>query len=242
MKGDEERRSDWHPPQTPRTLSGERAGGGRVRSLGVAAIVLAELAVIVLLTVFLSSVAMPILTRDFAPAPAATTASWVATQEAALTPTSSDWYTVKNFEAGFQVDIPGVIGSSHAYFINDFSGKGSDFYYTSDPISSPLQQREAELWVKILYSTKITDLNICPQGGAAVKIGSGNVHVAAWQRDEGRIVALNLVLNGTAIEIDLDSRDDAQPALARYGDIWWHMLASFAPLPGVQHLTTHPCG
>lgn len=233
--------------QLARTASAPdgRATAQRTRRLGVVALVLTGLIILgllVILTVFISAVAMPILSQGFAAAPTSTTASWIATQEAALTPTSADWATFTNSEGGFQVDVPGVISSSHAYFINDFSGKGSDFYYTGAPLSSPLQQREAKLWVKVLYSARITDMNICPQGGTAVKIGSGKLQIPAWQRDEGRIVALNLVLNGVAIQITLDSRDDGQPALARYDDIWRHMLASFAPLPGVRSLTTRPCG
>jgi hypothetical protein len=65
---------------------------------------------------------------------------------------------------------------------------------------------------------------------------------SVWQRTEGRIVALNRVLNDTAIEIDLDSRDDVQSALTYYGDIWQHMVASFAPLSGASQSATHPCG
>jgi hypothetical protein len=214
----------------------------------MAAVVLASLlvlAVIAFLTGVVASVALPIVSQDLAAAPTATTAPWIETQVAELTPTGSDWYTVTNGTVGFQVDIPGVIGSSHAYFINDFSGYGNDFYYTNDPISSALQQREATIWVKILYSTKITDFNICPQGGVEVMLGSGKVRVPAWQRDEGRVVALNLVLNGNAVEIDLDSRDTAKPALKYYGDIWHHMLASFAPLPampGQSNTAMQPCG
>lgn len=222
---------------------------GRVKSRrDVAAIVLVTslaLALIVFLTVLVTLVALPIVSQDLAIAPTATVVPWIATQKAALTPVGSDWFTYKNSDAGFQMDMPGVIGSSHSGFINGFSGQAADLYYTGGPLSSPLQRREARLWVHILYSTKITDINICPQGGSAVTLGTGKAHIPAWQRNEGRIVALNLVLNGTAIEIDLDSRDDAQPALTNYGDIWRHMLASFALLPsppGQIHVATHPCG
>lgn len=203
-------------------------------------VVLLALALITSLTVIFTSVAAPIVVHYLATTP--TTGSSVATQEANLTPTSADWYLFKSWDGGFQVDVPGVIGSSHGYFINDFSGMGADLSYSGAPLSSPLQRREADLEVSILYSTKITDRNICPQGGVAVMIGSGNERVRAWVRNEGRIVALNLVLNGRAIQITLDSRDDAQPALAGYSDIWRHMLASFAPLAGAERLTTHPCG
>lgn len=231
-------------PNTLQTRPTARARNRRERRLDVAAIVLAALLVLIviaLLTDLVASVALPIVSQDLAAAPTITTAPWIATQQADLTPTSADWYTFQVYAAGFQVDVPGVIGSSHAYFINDFSGMGSDFYYAGDPLSSPLQQREAKVWVKVLYSTRITDRNICPQGGTAITLGFGKIRIPAWQRNEGRIVALNLVLNGTAIEIDLDSRDNAQPALMYYGDIWQHMLVSFAPLSGSSHPATHPC-
>ncbi len=201
------------------------------------------LAVIVSLAVTCASVAVPVVLRLIASTP--TTISNVATaatREAANTPTSADWSTFESGDGGFQLDMPGVIGSSHGYFINDFSGMGADLSYSGGPLSSPLQRREADLSVSILFSTKITDRNICPQGGVAVMIGSGSDRIPAWVRDEGRSVVLNLVLNGRAIQITLASRDNTQPVLAQYGDIWRHMLATFAPLPGVQHLTTQPCG
>lgn len=252
MQGDEEQNSEWDrsypPPLPPRprpsqTHPNGQAKSRRARRLDVAAAVLAMLlvlAVIAFLTTLLTSVAGPIIVQDLTTTP--TTAPSVATYEAELTPTSTDWATYQNSDVGFQMDLPGVIGSFHAYFINDFSGKGSDFYYNGAPLSSPLQKREAPLWVKVLYSTKITDYNICPQGGTPVALGSGKAHIPAWERVEGRIVALNLVLNGNAIEIDLDTRDNAQPALPAYADIWQHMLASFVPVSGAQPRATHPCG
>ena len=212
----------------------------RSHPVGVLAILLVALAVTVLLTICLLSVIGPMLAQVLGTA--RTFASSGGAQDATSAPTSADWYTFQSWEGGFQVDVPGVIGSSHGYYINDGSGQGVDLYHLDAPVSSPLQQREAQVWVSILYSTKITDDNICPQGGVAVEIGRSGAQVPAWVRDEGRKVAVNLVLNGVAIEITLDSRDDTQPALARYGDIWRHMLASFAPLPGQSRRTTHPCG
>lgn len=247
-RNDEEPQFGWDelrmPPMPNRSeiRPTKRLKSRRARRLDVAAAVLASLlalAVTLFLTLLLIPAALPLVAQDLA---TPTTAPAVATYEAALTPTSADWYTLQNSDVGFQVDIPGVISSSHAYFINDFSGMGSDFYYNGAPLSSPLQQREAPLWVKVLYSTKIVDFDICPQGGAAVTLGSGKIRIQGWQRNEGRIVALNLVLNGAAIEIDLDSRDDTQPALMYYGDIWQHMLASFEPLQSTQRHTTRPCG
>jgi hypothetical protein len=140
------------------------------------------------------------------------------------------------------MDLPGVLGSGEAYFINGQSGEGVDLSYLGAPISTPLQQREEQIAIAMSYSTAIVDSNICPQGGVPVTIGSGNAALPAWQRDEGIDVKVNLVLNGTAIEIALRSADGSQPVLAQYGDIWRRMLASFAPLPGQLQRTTHPCG
>ena len=218
-------------PQQPR----------RSHRVGVLAALLAALAVTVLLTICLLSAIGPMLAQVLGTAHTSAAAR-AATQDATDASASADWYTFKIWGGGFQVDVPGVIGSSHGYYIDDGNGQGVDLYHLDAPISSPLQQREAQIWVSILYSTKITDDNICPQGGVAVKIGHGGAQMPAWVRDEGRIVAVNLVLNGVAIQITLDSRDDAQPALTNYGDIWRHMLASFAPLPGQPKHTNHPCG
>jgi hypothetical protein len=253
MSDDEDWTPRWDPPRLSdapplaqtrlpmRPKSGVK--GGRAGGLEVAAIVLAALlalALAVTLALVVTSVDLPNVFLDGTTTP--TTAASLATQAAALTPTSADWYTFTTYDGGFQVDVPGVIGSSHYYFINDFSGEGADLTYHGAPLTTPLQRREAQLSVSILFSTRIADRNICPQGGAQVLIGPGGERIRAWVRDEGRIVVLNLALNGRAIQITLDSGDDAQPALTYDGDIWRHMLASFAPLPGAQRLTTHPCG
>jgi hypothetical protein len=93
----------------------------------------------------------------------------------------------------------------------------------------------------VLYSTKITNINICPQGGTPAQAGAGAVHIAAWERDKGDTVYVNLVLNGVAIEIHMTSRS-GQSVLPQYAEIWNHLLASIAPLPGLPASTTHPCG
>jgi hypothetical protein len=209
--------------------------GKWTRGLRLAVVLLSVALVVAIaasLTAFFTSIAAPFIGQSASP-----TAG-----KATQTPMSADWYTLRSGDGGFQIDVPGVLGSSHGYFIDDFSGMGADLLYTGAPLSSPLQRREALLEVSILYATKITDRNLCPQGGTAVILGSGTERARGWVRDEGRIVALNLVLYGEAIQVTLDSRNDAQPVLAYYGDIWRHMLASFAPLPGAQRLTTHPCG
>lgn len=235
---------------------GPSVGGRR----GVLA-VLAACVAIVLLTACLYAAVVPALTQALGALGSLGTASPAATvagtavdrptsavphatvaQQGIATPASADWVVFTNYGGGFRVDVPGVLGSSHGYFINDFSGQGADFAYTGVPLVTPLQQREAQTGLSILYSTKITDQNICPQGGVPVHIGSGTATASAWQRDEGADVKVNLVLNGTAIEIALSSRDTSQVVLAQDGDIWRHMLASFAPLPGQPQRATHPCG
>jgi hypothetical protein len=160
---------------------------------------------------------------------------------AAATAGSSDWDTFTVYDGGFRVDVPGVLSSSHGYFINDFSGQGVDLSYNGATLSTPLQRLEAGVKVSVLYSTKITNINICPQGGIPILAGAGNVRIAAWQRDQDDKVIANMVLNGFAIEIRMTSRS-GQTALPQYAEIWTHMLASIAPLPGQPASSTHPCG
>jgi hypothetical protein len=157
------------------------------------------------------------------------------------TPEYRDWDTFTLYDGGFRVDVPGILGSSHGYFINDSSGQGVDLAYNGAPLSTPLQHLESGVKVSVLYSTKITDHNICPQGGSPVQAGSGSGQIAAWERDQGDTVYLNLVLNGVAIEIHMTSRS-GQPALPQYVEIWTHMRSSVALLPGQPVGTTHPCG
>lgn len=237
-----------HAPHTARSPSHRQVrkhtAGRWTHRLRLAAVLLSVALVVALaasLTAFFTSIAASFLGQGAISTPTIRAVS-AATGKATQTPASADWYTLRSWDGGFQIDVPGVLGSSHGYFIDDFSGMGADLSYTGAPLSSPLQRREALLEVSILYATKITDRNLCPQGGVAVILGSGSERAHGWVRDEGRIVALNLVLNGKAIQVTLDSQNGAQPVLAYYGDIWRHMLASFAPLPGVQRLTTHPCG
>lgn len=257
MRGDDMRQSGWRAPDTrPAAHSAGRPARGAAGMIGGrgALAALATLVTIALLTACLYAAVVPVLTRVLATAPSAATGPvtaargptsavppGTAAQEGTATPASADWYA---FTVGgvFRVDVPGVIGSSHGYFINDFSGQGVDLAYIAAPISTPLQRLEAQTEVTILYSTKITTLNICPQGGTPVQIGSGDGQVPAWERDEGQGVAVNLVLNGTAIEISLTNRADAEPALPRFSEIWRHMLASVAPLPAQTPPTTQPCG
>ena len=207
------------------------------------------LAAIGLLTACLYGVAAPLLANVLASPPtvspaatsAASTSIVQATAAETATPGNKDWDTFTVYDGGFRIDVPGVLGSSHGYFINDFSGQGVDLSYNGATLSTPLQRLEAGVKMSVLYSTKITNINICPQGGTPVQAGAGSAKISAWERDQGDTVFLNLVLNGVAIELHMTSRS-GQPALPQYAEIWTHMLASIAPLPGLPPGTTHPCG
>lgn len=214
-----------------------------------AVVVVVTLAAIGLLTACLYGVAAPLLANVLASPPtvspaatsAASTSIVQATAAETATPGNKDWDTFTVYDGGFRIDVPGVLGSSHGYFINDFSGQGVDLSYNGATLSTPLQRLEAGVKMSVLYSTKITNINICPQGGTPVQAGAGSAKISAWERDQGDTVFLNLVLNGVAIELHMTSRS-GQPALPQYAEIWTHMLASIAPLPGLPPVTTHPCG
>jgi hypothetical protein len=224
------------------------SGMTRRRGALLGLVALVALGAIALLTVCLYGVAAPLLANILAAPPtvppvatSAPSAVATATDQATATPEIRDWDTFTLYDGGFRVDVPGVLGSSHGYFINDSSGQGVDLAYNGAPLSTPLQRLEAGVKVSVLYSTKITDHNICPQGGTPIQAGSGTARITAWQRDQGDTVYVNLVLNGEAIEIHMTSRS-GQPALPQYTEIWTHMLASIAPLPGLPPSATHPCG
>jgi hypothetical protein len=258
MRSDDDlRRPAWYAAETQSGMrsssSGQVRDGGMAPGRGrIALMGLGALIALVALTACCTQALVPLLTGFYsvAMAPsttisrsavAAPTASATSASQATATPATPNWRSFTS-GGGFRIDLPGALGSSHGYFINDFSGQGFDLSYLGAPIVTPLQQREAQIWVSIRYSTKIVDTNICPQGGVPVTLGSGNATTPAWQRDEGTDGKVNLVLNGTAIEIALYSSESSQPVLSQYADIWRHMLASFAPLPGQPQHMTHPCG
>src|SRR5262249_40841434 len=149
---------------------------------------------------------------------------------------------------GFRIDIPNILGSSHGYFIDNFTGQGVDLSYQGAPASTALQRLATEVTVTVLYATQITDLNICPHGGTPIRVGSGATTVPAWERETLSSsaavlsVGVNLVLNGVAIEIDLSGQGPPETFRTRYGVIWHHILTSFAPVPGRSTAATHPCG
>lgn len=149
----------------------------------------------------------------------------------------------------FRIDMPAMLTCSHGFFINDFSGMGCDYTYSGAPEQTALQQVEIETRVELLSSSKITDRNICPQGGTPVQLGTGASTTVGWERDqisttnsEGT-VTVNFLLHGIPVEISLAGfGGQQQPFLGRYGEIWHHMLASFTLLPSSVTQAAHPCG
>lgn len=149
----------------------------------------------------------------------------------------------------FRIDMPSMLACSHGFFINDFSGFGCDYFYAGAPTQTALQHVERETQVELLSSTKITDRNICPQGGTSVRVGTGADTFTGWERDavssttSDGTVTLNLVVHGTPIQLSLMGfGGEQQPFFERYGVIWRHMLASFTLLPAPVTQTVHPCG
>ncbi len=225
---------------------------------GGAIAALAGVGIIVLLAGFVSSAALRILDTLSVPAPTHApvghpTASQTAAQVGNPTATSQsngDWAPYVNSEYGFRLDLPGILASSHGFFINNFTGQGFDMAYLNAPITTPLQRLEAETAVEVLYSTAITDRDICPDAGTPVMLGTGiegrqqtNVPPAAnGPAALYPYVHVSLVLNGVAIRVELRGQGPSETFLARYAALWQHMLASFAPVAGGPVYTTRPCG
>jgi hypothetical protein len=224
----------------------------------IALVVMGGLALTILLAICLITALLPTLSRVagavLSNAPAASGAHATASPSRAATaaPTATaaphaDWYTFTSM-GGFRIDVPSVLGSSHGYFIDNFTGQGVDLSYLGAPATTGLQRLAAEVTVTVLYATQITDRNICPHGGTPIRVGSGSATFPAWERhalstsDAILSVTVNLVLRGVAIEIDLVGQGPPQTFLARYGVIWRHLLASFAPVPGRPPAATRPCG
>jgi hypothetical protein len=242
-----------------------RNTSARGRVAGRAATIAAVLAAIAVMTVLLSALAFRVLGAFSSPAqaPAAVGASTrvratpppsaAPTSAPAATPASQaggDWQPYVNADVGFRLDVPAVLGSSHGFFINNFTGQGFDMTYTGAPTTTPLQTLEAETTVEVLYSGTITDRDICPHDGTPVMLGDGIVGLQETNAPPDAngpdapypYVHVSLVLNGTAIRIELRGQAPAETFFTRYGDLWQHMLASFATVPGAPVSPTHPCG
>lgn len=242
-------------PQTERQRRKRRVAGAAL-AVGV------SLTLIVLLTTILSSAALRLLSGLASSTPAGTSVSGgqnhvstpptrAAVQAPTLTPLpGGDWKPYVNVDYGFRLDVPSVLGSTHGYFINNFTGQGFDLTYTGVPAATPLQTLEEETSVTVLFSTTITDMNICPSAGTPVTLGTG----IAGRQETNTLPAPNtptpsmpyvqvsIVLNGVAIRLVLNGQGSPDTFLTRYGALWRHMLASFGPVPGAPTRTTHPCG
>lgn len=171
----------------------------------------------------------------------------------AETPTPlADWHTYTFPEQDFQVDLPAVLAPQHALFFNGGAGESIDWTYQQAPVVSPLREIAAGTLVRIQYSTAITDTNLCPTAGTPITVGPS---LPARQETDvpptanGPAVAYlyvhaSLVTGGEAIRIELQGQGPPETFFVRYGAMWQHILASFAPIPpqpGQAPLTTHPC-
>lgn len=180
--------------------------------------------------------------------PSAGSATLVATS-AAQAP--SDWYSepYSGTNVRFRIEMPAMLACAHGFFINDFSGFGCDYSYSGAHAQTDLQRVELETQVELLSSTKVTDRNICPQGGTQVRVGTGTNTLIGWERDDvskttsDGTVTLNLVVHGTPVQLSLMGfGGEPQPFFERYGAIWRHMLASFTLLSAAVTQPVHPCG
>lgn len=168
-------------------------------------------------------------------------------------PTASprpDWYPYVETDAGFRIDVPGILSPQHSQYINNTSGELTSWSYVGGPTSSALQRTMLQTTVITAYSTQITDHNLCHAPSATpITLGSG---IAGWQETdvppnpsgEAEIYGYaraNLVLHGEAIQITLEAPAPVDTFFTRYGAIWRHMLVSFAGLPNQPPATTHPC-
>ena len=161
-----------------------------------------------------------------------------------------DWYAAELPNGGFRVDMPSVLSPDHPAYINGGAGEYIAFVYTGRPASDPLKRAAAQARVFVQYASRITDDNICPSGGTPMTLGarySGYQQSDAPPEADGPptnypYVRVSTVLNGEAIQLELNASGPADTFFARYGEIWLHMLASFAPLPGQPISTNRPCG
>ncbi|HEV2237027.1 MAG TPA: hypothetical protein VGR57_10245 [Ktedonobacterales bacterium] len=168
----------------------------------------------------------------------------------AASATTTDWTRYVNPSYGFQLDLPGALASGHGFFINDASGQGFDMAYANAPLTTSLQRLESETVVEVLYASAITDRDICPDAGAPVTLGAGipgRAESNAPPLTNGPAanypyIRASVAQGGVAVRFELRGQPPAETFMARYGAIWSHMLASFAPVSGGPAYVTHPCG
>src|SRR5262245_25404784 len=169
----------------PRSTEHRPTRAARRREGSITLAVLGGLALTILLTLCVISSVLPALSRiadmlasSNAPATGETNATVSPSRAGTAAPTATaapptDWYTFTS-QGGFRIDIPSVLGSSHGYFIDNYTGQGVDLTYLGAPAATALQRLAAEVTVTVLYATQITDRDICPQGGMPSRVGSGS--------------------------------------------------------------------
>jgi hypothetical protein len=170
-----------------------------------------------------------------------TLSNGVATDTPLPTP---DWRAAA-FASTFRLDVPGVLVSSHGYFLGDGYGQGSDFVYTGLPTLSPFQQLATTTTLRVQYISKVTTVDLCPHGGTQVPLGTGTHRLIGWQIFSALSppsVDVRLVLGGLAINIVLQGQDPASSFFDRYGSLWQHILASFTVVHQPDPKAVNPCG
>jgi hypothetical protein len=165
---------------------------------------------------------------------------------ATVTPLPTPDWRPAYFAGIFRLDVPGVLVSTHGYFLPGSDGQGADFVYTGAAVLSPLQQLATTTTLSVQYATQVTTGDLCPHGGTQVPVGSGpgTPHLMGWQTftvSGSPAVQVRVVLGGLAIRIWLEGLDPPGTFFDRYGGLWQHILASFTVVhpPGAQ--SASPC-
>jgi hypothetical protein len=154
-----------------------------------------------------------------------------------------DWRAA-SFAGLFRLDVPGVLVSSHGYFLAGGYGQGSDFVYSGVPALSPLQELATTTTLSVQYISKVTTPDLCPHGGTQVPLGTGTHRLVGWQIFSSLSppsVDVRVALGGLAINIALQGQDPASTFFDRYGSLWHHVLASFTVVHQPDPRAVSPC-
>jgi hypothetical protein len=170
----------------------------------------------------------------------------LSTGAATVTPLPTPDWRATYFAGVFRLDVPGVLVSTHGYFLQSGNGQGSDFVYTGAATLSPLQQIAATATLTVQYATTVTTVDLCPHGGTPVALGhgTGTTHLTGWQTFSASSppsVDVRVVLGGLAINIALQGVDPAGTFFSRYGSLWQHILASFTVIRQPDPHAVNPC-
>jgi hypothetical protein len=150
------------------------------------------------------------------------------------------------FAGVFRLDVPGVLVSTHGYFLPGGNGQGSDFVYNGAAVLSPLQQIATTTTVSVQYTPNVTTVDLCPHGGTQVPLGpgTGTAHLVGWQTfttSTPPSVEVRVVLGGLAIRIMLQGLGPSSTFFTRYGALWQHILASFTVVHQPNPQSVNPC-